>query len=245
MTDELEPDTSAGAPVAVSDDAAEDGFVDKSHRVPDGLKISYRVYAPTGAPPAKHAAPVVCLHGLTRNLRDFEDVAPYIAAEGRMVVAASMRGRGRSSWDDQPERYAPPTYAADVVSLLDALEIKRAVFVGTSMGGIITMTLAATEPDRVAAVVLNDIGPALSPEGIERIRGYVGKVKPTRTWYQAAQAARRINGPAFPNEREDAFWEAFARRTCIETPDGVVPAYDPAIAGPIKAAGGAMPFWPV
>lgn len=202
------------------------GFEERWWRSGDGLSLFARDYAGAGGA-AK--LPVVCLHGLTRNSRDFEDVAPRISAAGRRVLVPDVRGRGRSDRDPRPERYTPRTYARDVIELLDQLGIARAVFVGTSMGGIITMALAALRPRAVGAVVLNDVGPVIAPEGIARIKSYVGNAAPIASWDDAAAYARRTNGAAFP-DFADADWETFARRLFRE--EGGIPTldYDPGIA---------------
>src|SRR5438067_1733974 len=126
----------------------------------DGLRLSARDYAATAAEPlAANAAgqapsahlpahlPVICLHGLTRNAADFDEFAPRVAALGRRVLALDVRGRGRSAHDPDPDNYKPQVYAADVETMMAGLGIARAVFVGTSMGGLITMTLAARNID--------------------------------------------------------------------------------------------------
>lgn len=205
-------------------------FVERRWTSDDGIALFARDYAPASGPAR---LPVVCLHGLTRNSRDFEDVAPAIAALGRRVLALDMRGRGLSDWDPNPRRYAPSTYAKDVLALLDALGIARAVFIGTSMGGIITMALAARRSDVIAAAILNDIGPEIGKLGISRIATYVGEPVEIRTWAQAAAYAQRINGVAFPGY-SDADWLRFAKRLFRE--DGGVRRldYDPAIALPVR-----------
>jgi pimeloyl-ACP methyl ester carboxylesterase len=176
--------------------------------------------------------PVICLHGLTRNSRDFDIVAPRIAALGRRVVAPDMRGRGKSANDPDPAHYVAAVYAQDVLKLMDALEIPRAVFIGTSMGGLITMVLATMAPDRIVASVLNDVGPKLNPAGLARIATYVGRTQPVSSWTEAAEAVRAVNGAAYPERLDDeAFWLAFARRTFHEREDGLLETdYDPHIA---------------
>ena len=208
---------------------------------PDGLRLFARDYAGAGG---EARLPVICLHGLTRNSRDFEDVAPGIAATGRRVLALDVRGRGRSDRDPIAANYHVGTYAADVAALMDQLGIARAVFLGTSMGGLITMTLALTAPARVAAAILNDIGAELHPNGIARIASYVGKPVEIATWADAAAYARATNGAAFPHYRDED-WRAFARRTLREGEDGQpVLDYDPAVASAV--APGAIPdLWPL
>src|ERR1700761_9014972 len=145
---------------------------------PGSLVLHARDYA---AACGQARAPVVCLHGLTRNARDFEALAPRLAARGRRVLAVDVRGRGRSAWDPDPSRYVPATYALDVLALMDALAIARAVFIGTSMGGRITMVVGALRPAAIAAAVINDVGPELAPEGLARIAGFAGKGQPVHS----------------------------------------------------------------
>ncbi|MDO9440532.1 MAG: alpha/beta fold hydrolase, partial [Beijerinckiaceae bacterium] len=179
----------------------------------------------------KWLLPVVCLHGLTRNARDFEDLAPIIAKSGRRVLVAEMRGRGSSAYDPDPANYHFLTYAADVAALLDSLGIARAIFIGTSMGGFITMFLASERSDLVAAAVLNDIGPEIAPEGLARIGQYVGKSAPIASWQDAADYARMTSGSALP-DYGDADWLRFARRMFREDGTGIpVLDYDIGITG--------------
>ena len=220
-------------------------FVDRWWTSLDGLRLHARDYA---GGPGEARLPVICIHGLTRNARDFEDVAPYIAATGRRVLAIDVRGRGLSAYDPNPMNYHPGTYAADVIALFDQAGLSRAVFVGTSMGGLITMTLSALKPLAVAAAVLNDIGPEISPVGLGRIASYVGKSAPVQTWADAAAVCKQNNGVAFP-DLSDADWMTFAQRTFREGPDGVpVADYDANIAVPIRAAANpavAPSLWPL
>lgn len=214
--------------------APEPLFKEAIHPLEDGLVLAWRDYPAAGG---VGKLPVVCLHALTRNERDFEDVAPRIAAAGRRAIVPTMRGRGRSAWDPKPERYHPGVYAADVKGLLDALGVPRAVFLGTSLGGIVTMVIAAQEPQRIAACVLNDVGAQIEIAGLERIKGYVGRGKPAKDWAEAAQLAREVNGSVFPAETGEAFWLAFARRTRRRQDDLIVTDYDPAIGDVMRAAG--------
>lgn len=220
-------------------------FTDDVFTTEDGLKLHYRVYEPVVETTGD---PVLCLHGLTRNLKDFEDFAPHIAAMGRTIICASQRGRGRSDHDPQPERYSPAVYTQDMLDLLDHLKIDRAVFVGTSMGGLMTMVAATMAPQRIARAVLNDIGPELDPVGIGRIRAYAGKTEGRfESWQAAADAIRAINGIAFPKETGNAFWLDFARKTCRETADGtIVLDYDKAIAESVAEGGDVdVDLWPL
>lgn len=210
------------------------GWADRTWTSSDGLALYARDYAGSGGPAR---LPVLCLHGLTRNSADFEDLAPWIAATGRRVLAPDVRGRGRSSHDPRPSNYTPATYAGDVLDLMDAAGVGRALIVGTSMGGIIAMVMAGMRPTAVAGAVLNDVGPNLAPEGLTRIASYAGKVARPTNWDEAADVAKAINGAAFPHYGAKD-WRAFARRLFAEDERGRVRwAYDPQIVAPLKEAG--------
>jgi pimeloyl-ACP methyl ester carboxylesterase len=186
------------------------------------LELYARVYEGDG--PA-----LLLMHGLTRNSADFEPLAVYLAPRFRLVVP-DQRGRGLSDYDRDPANYRPDVYAADMFALLDDLAIERAGLIGTSMGGLIAMIMAAARPARVPLAVLNDVGPRIEPTGLARIQGYVGPSRPAASWDEAAARCAAINGQAFPDFTAPD-WLAFARRTCIETADGAIRlAYDPAIA---------------
>lgn len=206
------------------------GFVDREWRTGDGLVLYSRDY-----PGARGECrlPVICLHGVTRNSKDFEEIAPKIAAMGRRVLVPDVRGRGRSAWDPKPDRYQPKVYARDVLALMNRLGISSAVFIGTSMGGLITMAIYALRSRAVASAVLNDVGPEIGADGIARILGYTGKPVEIADWSDAADYVRRINSIAFPSYRK-ADWAAFARRTFREEKGKPVLDYDPAIAVPLS-----------
>lgn len=205
----------------------------------DGLSLFARDYPAAGG---EERLPVICLHGLTRNSKDFEDIAPLVAKWGRRVIVPDVRGRGQSDRDPNSRNYRPPIYARDILRLMDELGIPRAVFIGTSMGGIITMTLMAMRPKAIAAAILNDVGPAIAPEGIARILSYVGKPVEIRDWDDAADYVRRINSVALPKIGEDD-WQRFARRTFRDGPNGPVMDYDPAIAVPLGKPPGRLSLW--
>lgn len=208
-------------------------FTDRWWTSTDGLRLYARDYAGAGG---EARLPVVCIHGLTRNSRDFEEVAPYLAATGRRVLALDVRGRGRSARDPNPENYHPGVYAGDVAALFDQAGLSRAVFVGTSMGGLVTMMLAAVRPELIVGSVINDVGPKLSPVGLGRILSYTGKSVEIRNWKDARNYVQSINGAAFPSYRKKD-WERFAARLFDEDARGrPVLAYDPAITVPFKTA---------
>ena len=208
-------------------------YVDLTWKGEGDVALYARDYAGSGGPAR---CPVVCIHGLTRNSADFEEVAPWIAAQGRRVIAVDIRGRGRSARDPDPRRYNPAVYAGDVLQLLDGAGIARAVFIGTSMGGIITMAIAGKRLRAIAAAVLNDVGPVLSMAGLERIRGYVGKGEPVRSWDEAAAFVKSVNEVAFPGNAM-ADWHAWAKRAFRSDGNGNLTLdYDPQIAASIGSA---------
>src|SRR5215217_3459085 len=131
-------------------------FADRRWTSADGLSLYARDYAPAGG---VARLPVIAIHGLTRNAADFEAIAPLIAQSGRRVLAIDVRGRGRSDRAPDPMTYQPLTYAQDVLALLQQAGIERAVFLGTSMGGLITMALAAVRSKVIAGAIINDVGP--------------------------------------------------------------------------------------
>ena len=208
-------------------------FADRWWRSEDGLRLYARDYA-GAAGEAK--LPVIAIHGRTRNSADFAAVAPIIAATGRRVLAVDVRGRARSDRAADPMTYQPVQYARDMLALMDQAGIARAAFLGTSMGGLITMALTAIAPDRIAAAILNDVGPEVSLVGLTRIAAYAGQPVDTPTWDDAVAYVRKHNAIALPHYT-DADWDAFARRVFREGPDGPVLDYDPDIAVPIRAAG--------
>ena len=201
-------------------------FTARRWTTPDGVPLFARDYPAAGD---QSRLPLLCLHGFTRNSRDFEDLAPLIARSGRRVIAMDMRGRGESGRDPKPANYHPRVYARDVLGFLAELEIGRAVFLGTSMGGLITLTVALLKPRVIAAGILNDIGPAVDPAGIARIQSYAGKQPAVRNWQDAADYVRDINQAALPDYRT-VDWERMARRTFCDGPDGPTLDYDPSIA---------------
>jgi pimeloyl-ACP methyl ester carboxylesterase len=201
----------------------------------DGLVLHARDYAADdltedAAAGAAAPLPVICIHGLTRNAADFDEFAPLVARQGRRVLALDVRGRGESQRDPNPDNYNPKVYAGDVARLMADLGIPRAVFVGTSMGGLITMHVAASDIGLVAAAVLNDIGPVISEKGLARIAGYTGKPVAVDSWHDAAGYVRDINACAFP-DNDDAEWDKWARRAFApDTAGRLAPRYDPNIA---------------
>jgi pimeloyl-ACP methyl ester carboxylesterase len=203
----------------------------------DGLTLHYRDYA---GPDDAQKLPVLCMHGLTRNARDFAGLAEQLAATRRVIVT-EMRGRGQSDYAPDSDSYTPPTYVADVEKLLAEQGIARFVPIGTSMGGLMTMLMAAAQPGRMAAVVMNDVGPEVDAAGLARISGYVGQGRSYPTWVHAARGLGEAHGAAFPDFDLDQ-WLEMAKRTMVVTQNGRISFdYDMAIAEPFGKPGNAAP----
>ena len=195
----------------------------------EGLRLHARDY-PAADGPAR--LPVICLHGVTRNGRDFEVLAPWIAARHRRVLTVDVRGRGLSD-RDPAGCYWLPTYADDVRRLAEALGLERAIFVGTSMGGLISMQMAEASPNLVAGAIINDIGPVLAPEGLTRIATYIGKAPQFESWDEAARYLQQQNEAALPHYSAQD-WQLMAKRMFRSDANKVVADYDPAIATAFK-----------
>ena len=207
----------------------------------DGLELYSRVYAGAGA----GAPAVLCLPGLTRNSRDFEALAPHLARHYR-VVCPDLRGRGYSARDPNWKNYQPATYVADLSALLKVLGLRRVAIIGTSLGGLLAMILASVAPQAVAGIVLNDVGPEVDPAGVERIRGYAGRLPPVRSWDEAIAQQRLVFGAAWP-DLPDSRWATIARRSYREDAAGTpVLDVDPGVGEAVRA-GPAAPadLWPV
>ena len=180
----------------------------------DGLRLFCRDYTgPTGAPP------VLCLPGLTRNGRDFSSLAARIS-EQRRVICPDLRGRGKSDYDPDWRNYHPGKYAEDLWRLLDALAIEKAVAVGTSLGGWMAMVLNHQQPGRIAAAVLNDIGPEADPAGIARIKASAGRLERVGTIEQAMEQARSVYSIAYPDWNDEQ-WRVYTESTYRQLDDGI------------------------
>ena len=214
-------------------------YGDEYLAVADGLRLHYRDFAGAADKP-----PLLCLHGLTRNARSFDNLAARIAPR-RRVIALDFRGRGLSDYDPQPERYTPLIYSGDVLHLLDELAIGEAVFLGTSLGGLVTMAIAAMAPERIKAGILNDVGPDVAPGGVDRILTYVGKDRRFASWDEAAAAVEAAQGSQYEKFGRDD-WVAMAKRNCREENGEIRFDYDMAIAEPFKSLGAtpAVDLWP-
>ena len=206
----------------------------------DGLRLHYRDYAGDDGRP-----PILCIPGLTRNARDFEGVAKRLAGQWRLICV-DLRGRGESAYAKDPMSYVPLTYLQDMEALIAELKLERFILFGTSLGGLITMLLAMSGPQRIAGALLNDVGPALEPRGLDHIRSYVGRARDWPTWLHAARFIAEAQADRYPDWTLDQ-WLAYAKRLAKLTPNGrIVYDYDMRIAEPFKLPGGESGFdmWP-
>jgi pimeloyl-ACP methyl ester carboxylesterase len=206
----------------------------------DGLRLHYRDYAGDASRP-----PIICIPGLTRNARDFEGVAARLAGQWR-VICVNLRGRGGSEAAKDPMTYMPVTYLQDMEALVGALKLERFVLFGTSLGGLITMLMAASGSGRIAGALLNDIGPVLESRGLERIRSYVGRSQNWPTWLHAARFLAEAQKDRYPDWELDD-WLTYAKRLGRLTSGGrVVFDYDMRIAEPFRQPQGEAGFdlWP-
>ncbi len=218
-------------------------FHDSTYRVRDGLKLHVRHYPA----PASRRRAVLCLPGLTRNHRDFHDLACHLSAPGpaqRAVYCLDYRGRGGSEWDSDWKNYAVPIEMMDVLDFLFQKELHDMAIVGTSRGGLITMLLAAAQPTMVGAVVLNDIGPVVETDGLTRIATYVGRIPLPRSWEEATRLVTNANKSQFPNLTAET-WDEIARQWYNEKNGRPAHGYDPELKNALSVLDGPMPeLWP-
>lgn len=199
-------------------------------------------YVEWGDPAAPRT--VLCLHGLTRNARDFDFLAEALAGTAR-VLALDVAGRGRSGWLADPARYAVPTYVAHVTAFLDGLGLGSVELVGTSMGGIIGMGLATFQPARVAKLVLNDVGGRVPVAALAGIAEYLEDEPPVFADLAGLEAHLRWALAPF-GPLTDAQWAHLARHSARPVPGGLTLHYDPAIAAPFRETATAdLELWPL
>ena len=195
-----------------------------------------------GAPDAARA--VVCVHGLTRNGRDFDHLAAVLAADAR-VICPDMVGRGRSDRLADPEHYALPTYVAHMIQLIDRLGLGRVDWVGTSMGGLIGMGVAVADAGKIRRLVLNDIGPFLPRVALERINQYLGLDLRFADLAALEAHLRTIHAGFGP--LDDAEWRHLAEHSALVQGDGTLALnYDQRLALPLKRGPTLdIDLWPV
>ncbi|MCB1526692.1 MAG: alpha/beta hydrolase [Hyphomicrobiaceae bacterium] len=235
--------------VAVSADAAKingdaEGFIPFHVTTRDGLRLYARHY------PARTTGgrrPLLCLAGLTRNSRDFHDLAVSLATHAdspRDVYTLDTRGRGHSDHDKDWRNYSVPVEMNDAIDLIAARELANVALIGTSRGGLIAMVMAAAQPTAIGALILNDIGPVVERDGLLRIASYVGKTPAPNSWAHAGQLAAEINRRQFPRIADEQ-WQSIARQWFNEKSGKPVPSYDPQLARALSVMDGPMPeLWP-
>lgn len=187
---------------------------------------------------------IFCVHGLTRNCRDFDELAKALS-QGHRIVCPDMPGRGLSDWLEHAEDYNTTTYVHNILTLISHLKVERAGWVGTSMGGLIGMHLAARDGSMITRMVINDIGPVLPVEAVNRIADYVGKIQEFPSLDQAESYLRSIHAPF--GILSDAQWRHLTIHSFRQDGDGYFRLrYDPGIAGPFQALKHAPPvLWDV
>lgn len=205
-------------------------FQDIHYYSQEGLKLYARDYGSRASP----KTPLLCLPGLTRNSKDFADLAERLSHD-RRVICPDFRGRGRSECAKGWTGYTPLNEMRDTLDLMAAAGVNHAIIVGTSRGGLVAMNMALHRPTAIKGVVMNDIGPEVDKTGIERIMAYAGKMEVPPTWEDAAITIRQMNERYFPNMPGEK-WHAFARMTFRD--EGGKPAmdYDAAIGTGLRRA---------
>ncbi|ETA72127.1 MULTISPECIES: alpha/beta fold hydrolase [Mesorhizobium] len=222
-----------------------EGFSDFFYAAPDGLRLHARVY---GGANSGHW-PVVCLPGLTRNARDFHELALNLSARSRVarkVVAFDYRGRGQSAYDLDVSHYNVGVEAGDVLAGLTALDIEEAAFIGTSRGGLIIHVLGALQPAVLKAIVLNDIGPLIETAGLAHIQSYLERAPKPKTFAEAMDAQRSVHGKDF-RALTDADWTRMVGALYRETDQGLMPDFDPKLVDTVANLDLSQPLpalWP-
>lgn len=208
---------------------------------PEGFRRM--AYVEWGDPTAKRL--VICCHGLTRNGRDFDFLAQRLAGQGCRVICPDVLGRGLSDWLDDPMGYLYPYYVSDMAALIARSGAETVEWIGTSMGGLIGMMLAAQAKSPISLLVINDVGPMLPKAALQRIVDYVG-LDPVWPTIEAAEASMRTSYAAF-GPLTDAQWRHMAEHSVRTREDGQLsPAYDPQISAPLRAQPVAdVELWPI
>ena len=191
---------------------------------------------------------LLCVHGLTRCGRDFDDLARVMAADYR-VVCPDVAGRGQSDWLPDPNLYSLPQYGADMLMLIATLAAHELHWVGTSMGGLIGMGIAAQPASPISRLVLNDVGPILTAASLKRIGQYLGNA-PRFDAYEQIEGYVRAVSPGF-GQLTDAQWQHLTTHVIRRAEDGKFEfLYDPMIAvsyvqALIASGGQDIDFWPL
>ncbi|MFM2281135.1 MAG: hypothetical protein RLZZ444_3366 [Pseudomonadota bacterium] len=196
----------------------------------DRLTLSGRHYGPDID---QDRMPVICLAGLTRNGADFHRFALLLSGRDIPVVTLDSRGRGQSEWDPSPANYNVMRETQDVIILLEHLGIDKAIFIGTSRGGLLLHVLANLAPDRIAATILNDIGPVIEAAGLRAIAAYLGEAKIQQKLEDLAAALKARHGNEFAI-LDESDWLDMAAAISRPTERGLEANFDPGIVAPLK-----------
>lgn len=214
---------------------------------PDGLTLAGREW-PAGSNGTTTAIPVLCLPGLSRNIRDFCEIAHFLQSRGHRVIALDYRGRGNSDWDSDWRNYALPVEEKDIDAAIETLGLDRFAVLGTSRGGLHALVMGLRYPaDRMAAVIFNDVGPHIEMRAIHRIAATLGHHMKNPSMEAVASTLKRTLGAQFP-AFDDADWLKLASQLASENNGEVVMDYDPALAHQLASLDDATPapdLWPL
>jgi len=186
-------------------------FTEHHYLTRDGLTLYYRSYG-------SGEDVMVCLPGLTRNSKDFDEIATHLAS-GYRVLCLDFRGRGQSAWDPDWHNYLPASYIDDTWKLMDQLAIDNFIIMGTSLGGLLAMIMASQQPERVRAVILNDVGPEADPVGYARILASFDQQTEIGNWQDVVRDCKQTYQAALPDMPAE-FWQAYVHKNYREGADG-------------------------
>ncbi|WP_169568917.1 alpha/beta fold hydrolase [Sneathiella limimaris] len=174
-------------------------YVEDYYQSEDGLNLCFRSYGHSS-----QRLPIICLSGLTRNSQDFDEFAETFSRD-RQIFTLDYRGRGKSDYDPNYQNYNPQTYLQDIFRFLESQKIEKAVFLGTSLGGLLSIAIGGLAPKYVGGIILNDVGPEVASAGGSRIAGYVGKDVRFQSLEEIAAAQKEQYTSAYPDV-EDSYW---------------------------------------
>ncbi len=201
-------------------------------------RVAYTEWGKTTARP-----PVICVHGLTRNGRDFDWLAKDLQSSTR-IICPDVVGRGKSAWLAEPKLYSYPQYIADMATLIARVDAATIDWVGTSMGGIIGIFLAAMPNSPIRRLVINDVGPFIPMAALKRIASYVGKTIAFPDLASVEKYLRTIYAPFGITDDKD--WKALTENSTRILPDGQLAlAHDPQISSNFEIIDKDVDFWPI
>lgn len=207
----------------------------------DGLVLHYRNYSA----PHENAEIMLCIPGLTRNARDFQEVADQFSPHFH-VICVDLRGRGKSDYDPDPARYTPAIYCTDMFELMAHLSVDKVHICGTSLGGIVAMMMQAVRPGCLKTAIINDIGSEINAAGLNRIKKYIGASRHHSSWESASKALQKSAQNIYPDFNAHD-WEKFANKLFIKKQGQIELDYDPALVDMVKSSdtSAATDLWPL